>query len=178
MPVLCAVALALLGCEACGSTTHDPGPVAPAPPSTTTTEPPATTEPGPTEPGPADPPPDDPPPDPPAAPEPGPAIAITTRSARGHVIVTLANDGREPARFSSQLTLEVREGDGAWSPEEGSFVASIDDAHPLPACAELVPGASLELRFTLDARDAERRFVLAACEGTGRTEGPGFRVTR
>lgn len=171
----------LLGCGACGSTSTQERITEPTPTSEPT--PPETT-----------PPPADPPPtvvvDPPPPSEPAPALTITTRLERDDVQVSISNDSDAHVTFASQLRLEAREASGEWSEitSRGRFVARLDADHPLPECAELVRGASLELSFPgLVAEPApappprlegELRFVVTSCNGTGRTEGAPFTAPR
>jgi len=173
--------LPLLGCQACGSTTsHDPGPRETPAPVLPDPPPPSTTP---------DPEPPPPPEQPPTPGEPAPPITVeAARSERG-VTVTLTNATREPLSFASTLVLEQRDGDGAWSAvtSRGRLVARLDAEQALPACAELVPGASLELPFDgvagpdcspCDPPSAGTyRVVVTSCNGTARTESAPFTVT-
>jgi hypothetical protein len=110
----------------------------------------------------------------------------TTRTPTG-ATVTLANRTTEPVRFASLLVLErVVEGRGEALPARGRMLARLAADRPLPECAELLPGALLELGFDglrgeacteCDAPPVgDYRFVATSCNGTGRAEGPTFTI--
>jgi hypothetical protein len=170
--------VSLFGCGACGSTSTQERASEPTPTSETPAEAtPATTS------VPHDPPPTTTEQRPPS--EPAPSVTITTRVDRGEVHVSITNETDDTVSFASRLVLESRDGD-AWTANtsRGAFVATLDAEHPLPACAQLVRGASLELSFPALAGDpapassappgGEHRFVVTGCQGTGRTEGAPF----
>ena len=169
----------LFGCEACGAgRAADPGPNEPEPPVTQQALAPTPPE---------APPPVEPTPEPPPPAEPAPALTVTSRVEGANVIVTIANDSSATVSFASELLLESH-GASAWTAvtSRGHFVAALDATHPLPPCAELVAGASLELSFPAlvgaDPHDAaaargEYRFVVTSCNGTGRTEAATFTVS-
>ncbi len=178
-PLILVLSASLFGCEACGAgTAADPGPSEPEPPVTQ-----ASPEPAPRE----TPPPSEPPPAPTPAAEPAPALTVSTRLEGANVLVTIANDSSTTVAFASELVLESNDG-GTWAPvtSRGHFVAALDAEHPLPPCAELVAGASLELSFpalvgtepsAAAAARGEHRFVVTSCNGTGRTEAASFTVS-
>jgi hypothetical protein len=177
-PLVLVLSASLLGCEACGAgRAADPGPSEPAPPVTQAPEPEHTPEPPPTV---------EPTPEPPPS-EPAPALTVASRVEGANVLVTIANDSGATVSFASELVLESHD-TGSWAPvtARGHFVATLDATHPLPACAELVAGASLELSFPAlvgtepteaAAAHGEHRFVLTSCNGTGRTEAAPFTVS-
>lgn len=177
-PLALLLCLGLLGCEACGAgQAADPGPTEPTPPTTHAPEP-APPEPPPTV---------EATPEPSVPSEPAPPLTVTSRVEGADVLVTIANDSSATVSFASELVLESH-GTGAWAPitSRGRFVAALDATHPLPACAELAPGASLELSFPalvgLEPTDAAaargaHRFVVTSCNGTGRTEAAAFTVS-
>ena len=177
-----ATCVSVLGCGACGSTSTQERASEPAPTSETADEPtPATTSVS------AEPPPTTT--EPPVPSEPAPPVAITTRVERGEVHVSISNETEETVSFASRLVLESRQGE-VWTENtsHGAFVARLDAEHALPACAELVRGASLELSFPSLAGDpassassvpaGEHRFVVMGCQGSGRTEGAPFTASR
>lgn len=173
--------LPLLGCQACGSAaSQEPGPrETPEPAPTGSTTPPPTSEPEP----------EVTPPPPTTPTEPAPPLSVeATRTDRG-VSVSLTNETREPLSFASALVLEQQGADETWSAvtTRGHFTARLDAEHALPDCAELVPGASLELEFVAvagtdcascaPAAPGRYRFTVTSCNGTGRTPSPAFTVS-
>jgi hypothetical protein len=172
------LAVAGLGCESCGSTT--PRSEAPDPPLT---DPAREVVPDPTPP--AVTPPVEAPPDPPA--EPAPELALTSSWGGEGASLRIANRTTEPARFAAVLVLErVTEAGAEAVADRGVLRAHLDADRPLPDCAELVPGAHLELVYAglrgegCTACEApppgSYRFVLTSCDGRSRTEGPSFPV--
>lgn len=175
------LAVAGLGCESCGSST---------PRATVSEQAPRAEEPvlepdltPPSEPPPAELPPDEP--QPPS--EPAPLLTLDTRWEGGRASVSVANRTPEPVRFASRLVLERVNGDtGTPLADRGELRAHLDADRPLPDCAELAPGAHLELTFDglrgpgCSACDAPSpgtyRFVVTSCDGRSRTDGPSFEV--
>lgn len=177
-----AACASLFGCG-CGSTSTQERASEPS----VTSEP--TTTPEPTS-APVTPPPTTPPEVPPTPSEPAPPLTITTHLDRDDVQLSITNETDASVSFASRLLLESRAASGEWTEvtSRGRFVARLDAERPLPECAELVRGASLELSFPSLAGDpapqaaslpgGEHRFVVTSCNGTGRTEGAPFTASR
>jgi hypothetical protein len=170
-----ALALAGLGCESCGSSAPRPAEPEPEPAEIGAVPP----EP------PADPPPAEDEPPPPA--EPAPPLTLGSRWVSGRATLSIANRTTESVRFASRLVLERLTDEAVEEAvDRGELRAHLDDDRPLPACAELAPGAHLELAFdglrgpgcaTCDEPPAGAyRFVVTGCDGRSRTEGPSFSV--
>lgn len=119
-------------------------------------------------------------------PEPAPTVSVRIEEVPGSLArtpsvwtVTIANEGSETARFASRLVLErVENGEGHVVTSPGPLVAMLDEAHPLPECAELVRGALLELPFPAlaEAAAGDYRVVVTSCNGTGRVEAAPFTI--
>lgn len=99
--------------------------------------------------------------------EAAPSLTLSVTKKDGRVTLALQNRGRANVRFNSNVLLES----GA-NAEPQSLSLRLDEARPLPACAELAPGAILELDATPSA--GEHRFVLTSCDGNARTESESF----
>lgn len=102
-----------------------------------------------------------------AAAEPAPALTLSVMKSDGRVTLAVQNRGRSNVRFNSNVLLE--EGDA-----HRTLPLQLDDTHPLPACAELAPGALLELNVTDADSTAPLRFALTSCGGNARTESERF----
>jgi hypothetical protein len=100
--------------------------------------------------------------------EAAPALTLTVVKTDGRVTLAMQNRGRTNVRFSANVQLE--EGDA-----RREFPLQLDETHPLPACAELAPGALLELHVTPE-QTGEHRFALLSCNGSARTESETFRL--
>jgi len=100
--------------------------------------------------------------------EEAPALTLFVTNDDRHVTLVLQNRGRANVRFSSSVLLETIEA----SPTTERLPLHLDEARPLPICAELAPGALLELDTTPSA--GAHRFVLTSCDGSARTESERF----
>lgn len=99
--------------------------------------------------------------------EAAPSLTLSITKNHNHVTLALQNRGRANVRFNSNVLLES---DATSEPQRLSL--RLDEARPLPSCAELAPGALLELDATPSA--GEHRFVLTSCDGNARTESESF----
>lgn len=99
--------------------------------------------------------------------ESAPLLTLLITKHHNRITLALQNRGRTNVRFSSNVLLES----GA-NAEPQRLSLRLDEARPLPSCAELAPGALLELEATPSA--GEHRFVLTSCDGNARTESESF----
>lgn len=99
--------------------------------------------------------------------ESAPLLTLLITKHHDRITLALQNRGRTNVRFNSNVLLES----GA-NAEPQRLSLRLDEARPLPSCAELAPGALLELEATPSA--GEHRFVLTSCDGNARIESESF----
>lgn len=99
--------------------------------------------------------------------ESAPLLTLLITKHHNRITLALQNRGRTNVRFNSNVLLES----GA-NAEPQRLSLRLDEARPLPSCAELAPGALLELEATPSA--GEHRFVLTSCDGNARIESESF----
>ena len=110
-------------------------------------------------------------PEPPAT-EPGgdveaaPALTLALTKREREITLALQNRGRTAVHFSSTVLLE--EGD-----EPREVQLRLDEAQPLPSCAELAPGALLELTLA-PGGPGPHRFAVLSCDRGARVESELF----
>ncbi len=104
--------------------------------------------------------------------EPPPPLTLEVREERGAIVVAITNDTDALVPFASRLRVEVDEEARGWRAidEEPPLVVELTPGHPLPDCASLAPGATLE-RALPDALGAGPvRVVVTSCDGGARVE--------
>ena len=99
--------------------------------------------------------------------ESAPLLTLSVTNHHDRITLALQNRGRTSVRFNSNVLLE-----SGTNAEPQRLSLRLDEARPLPSCAELAPGALLELDATPSA--GEHRFVLTSCDGNARTESESF----
>lgn len=100
--------------------------------------------------------------------EPAPTLTLSLIKHDEHVTLALQNRERSNVRFSSTVLLESVDNTHAVQ----RHPLHLDEARPLATCAELAPGALLELDVT--PSPGAHRFVLTSCDGESRLESESF----
>ena len=107
-------------------------------------------------------------PSPREAPQAAPTLTLSLTKHDQHVTLALQNRARGHVRFNSTVLLESADNTDAVQ----RHPLHLDEARPLPTCAELAPGALLELEVT--PSPGAHRFVLTSCDGSARLESEQF----